>query len=272
MSTVFRWARVALWGSVGLVTTHSAIGCGSAESVSDTTTPMCAKIDPNGGGDIDAPPDGASLCPAGPCNYQTQTGCDSGQTCRPQFTAASPDVTPGCEAAGTRTRGEVCTTSTECAAGHLCAEGVCRKMCCGLDWSACDEGESCFRQLQVRAGGVAKYSGVDLCYPVGTCDVLNPTACDETPGQDCKLVDPRGSQACISKRPGKLGEECGGANLCERGLQCVGTLVKVCVRLCRALECGEPSCPPAEGTCVHFDRDPAGVGECTPNWVVGAGE
>ena len=22
----------------------------------------------------------------------------------------------------------------------------------------------------------------------------------------------------------------------------------------------------AEGTCVHFDRDPPGIGECTPGW------
>ena len=43
------------------------------------------------------------------------------------------------------------------------------------------------------------------------------------------------------------------------------TTTKECRRLCKAVEGGgEPSCKEGEGVCVHFHRDPPGVGECTP--------
>ena len=38
-----------------------------------------------------------------------------------------------------------------------------------------------------------------------------------------------------------------------------------CRRLCKAVAGGaDPFCQSGEGTCVHYNRDPASVGECTP--------
>jgi len=136
-------------------------------------------------------------------------------------------------------------------------------MCCGADWSACDEGESCIRQMEVLAGGVRTPTDAHLCFPIGTCHVLDPDSCDGEPGRECKLVDPRGSEACSPISSADLGDPCGAPTVCRQGLNCVGG---VCRRLCSTIECEEPSCPPSEGTCVHFDRNPEGVGECTPGW------
>ncbi|HEV8246664.1 MAG TPA: hypothetical protein VGP93_12890 [Polyangiaceae bacterium] len=242
-----------------------ALACGSAASSEDPTPgpAECGRIVEEGGGGIPDPPNGASLCPAGVCNYQSQAGCPSDQACRPSYTADMTGVEPGCQVAGSGKTGDSCSDWSDCAAGYLCALGQCRKLCCGDDWSECDAGESCIRQLELQLGSENVPSGADLCFPVGTCDVLDAAACSDQPGRDCKLVDPTGAEACAPASPEALGEACSGPSVCQRGLTCVGG---VCRRLCRAEACGDPACMPDEGACVHFDRDPAGVGECTPGW------
>ncbi len=241
-----------------------AVACGSGETTDDAEpTTTCPRVVKNGGGGIENPPDGVSLCPAGVCNYQSQEGCAADQACRPVYNADQTGIEPGCQPAGAGATGDACTSDTECAVGYLCAAARCRKICCGADWTACDAGESCIRQLDFKVGSDVVRSGADLCFPVGTCDVLDETACDDQPGRDCKLVDPTGAEACAPHSPEQLGEACSGPSVCDRGLSCVGGK---CRRLCRAEECGEPACPESEGTCVHFDRDPPGVGECTPGF------
>lgn len=243
--------------------------CGSAGTADGPGGPVCGSIKLDGGGGIPDPPKGATLCTAGPCNYQTQEGCATGQSCRPQFPAGSTTVSVGCERAGTLGGGETCTASTECAAGYLCVGDSldalkCRKMCCGGDWSACDPGESCIRQFQVKFADGHLDHAVDLCYPVGTCDVFDPDSCASEPTRECKIVDPTGAVACSPKSAATQGEPCAPPSVCAQGFTCVGAGARTCRRLCRAEQCGEPSCPVSEGNCVHFDRDPPGVGECTP--------
>jgi hypothetical protein len=244
----------------------ASTGCGAEESASDGDKGMteCARVVLDGGGGIEAPPDGIAECPAGACNYQAQTGCGTDETCRPLFNDDATEVEPGCQPAGDGASGSDCDSDLDCAKGHLCVLEQCRKLCCGGDWTACDDGESCIRQVEMQlANGDVVETGADLCFPVGTCDLLDPTACNDE-NRDCKLVDPTGNVACAPKSPEALGEPCTeGPSVCQRGLTCVGGF---CRRLCVAQACGEPSCPEAEGTCVHFDRDPPGIGECTPGW------
>ncbi len=243
--------------------------CGSADSA-DQAKPgkVCGRVVLDGGGGIVMPDDGSQAADCEPmaCNFQSQAGCSAAQSCLPSV--VDGDVVSGCFVAGTTPVGAACDDPNECVKGAACAGGACRKLCCAGDWTACDEGESCYRQFEYLIEGEATPTGSWVCFPVGTCSLLDPTACDEV-GQDCKMVDSRGSEACIPKTPGKLGEPCSAASgrLCGRGLTCVGDPgEEKCIRLCRAEECGEPSCPVEEGTCVHFDRDPPGVGECTPGW------
>jgi hypothetical protein len=247
------------------------VGCGTSTSVDNPSSSSfdagCAdpQIVLDGGRTVDPPEAGAPECPSGVCNYQAQTGCTANQACRPQFTATSPSVTPGCEAAGTGKSGAACAAGSDCAAGYFCAEKVCRKQCCGGDWSACDAGESCFRQLQVKAGGVLTDSGMDLCFPVGNCDLFDPKSC--AAGLACSIVDPTGAFACIPASAVQPGEVCS-AGACAPGSYCVESdkagEPSRCRALCRAEACGEPTCATGQGTCIHYERDPAGVGECTP--------
>jgi hypothetical protein len=211
------------------------------------------------GGEIPAPPNGEGLCPPGVCNFQSQEGCPFPQACWPYVDDAGT-VFAACADAGTRTSGQACSEWADCARGYACVEEACRRFCCGGDWSACDTDEGCIRQLSLLVGDAAINSGVELCYPVDTCDVLDLSACAFEPGMTCQIVDPRGKTACLPAGSAQLGEPCSTVRVCGAGLSCVGG---TCRRLCRAVVGGEPSCPADEGICVHFSRDPEGVGECT---------
>lgn len=238
-------------------------GCGSTTSVWEPTDAGCSESVIDGGGVVDPPEAGAPFCPSGVCNYQAQTGCSSGQACRPQFTATSPDVSAGCEAAGRGKAGAVCSAGSDCAAGYFCAGGFCRKQCCHGDWSACDPGESCISRLEVKVGGKVIGSGMDLCFPVNDCDPLSVEPCPNALDRECKIVDPTGAVACEPLSLSQAGDLCDAQNSCAAALVCV---LDHCRRLCRADACGEPACDPEDGACVHFARDPAGVGECTPGF------
>jgi hypothetical protein len=216
----------------------------------------------DGGGGIASPPDGAAACPPGACNYQTQQGCSATEACRPVLVTST--VAPHCERAGSGESGAPCSSMADCARGYFCADNVCRKLCCGGDWSACPEGESCLRSIRLGLsdGGDSVDTGAELCFPVGDCDVLDPASCADQPGRACQIVDPVGHVACAPEGNAGQGERCASNNPCVRGFFCVGG---ACRRLCRAvLGGGQPSCPTNEGICVHFNRDPVGVGECTP--------
>lgn len=243
-----------------------AVACGSADSANDTPNGgECHRVVSNGGDVIPEPPNGAELCPPGPCNYQTQEGCSDDQACLPSVTEDN-EIVPACQPAGTGVTGDSCTDWNDCAAGYACPDGQCRKLCCGRDWSesTCDEGEGCFRDWSILLDDVAEPTGAYLCYPTG-CDVLTSDDCPSN--RDCKIIDPRGTTACVPPSEGRLGERCTPPQVCGRGLSCIGHPGEErCRRLCRAEACGEPACGPDEGACVHFNRDPPGVGECTPGW------
>lgn len=240
--------------------TGFAAACGAGEQVSEPTTPDgCHRLVSDEARMVPAPPDGAAACGMGACNYQTQVGCSEEEACRPQFNASDAVVTPGCEPVGEAGVGDACQAQADCARGLYCAEGACRRMCCGADWSACDEGESCIRTLQVRAGGEVLEAGVDLCFPVGTCDLFDPASCEDEK-RECKIVDPTGAVACAPRSTADVGDACSPPTVCKQGLNCVGGY---CVKLCRFEECGEPSCTADDGACTHFEHNPPGVGECT---------
>ncbi|MGC4086721.1 MAG: hypothetical protein QM756_02260 [Polyangiaceae bacterium] len=186
-----------------------------------------------------------------------------------------------CDAFGSGKTAEPCVTSQDCARGYFCATTIpatasapavsrCYKQCCSGDWSACDAGSSCIRQLNVKFADSHLEHPFDLCMPTGTCDLFDPTSCAsdlDPPARECKIADPTGAVACMPLSTKKLGDVCSvETNTCAQGFTCVLDPDKTdahCRRLCRAEACGTPSCPAVEGDCVHFNRDPPGVGECT---------
>jgi len=245
-----------------------SLGCSTAgESLGPDGGPLGdsgGSLEPilDGGGAVPMPPNGASECPSGgTCSYETQDPCPASQTCEPNGT----DGTATCLPAGTKQSGEMCVMATECARGMICAEGTCHRICCGVagnlkDWTVCPANEHCLRELTVQ---LVSMSTVDthafLCYPVNTCDALVPSSCPATPpGKTCQIADGTGVTACLSEGTGVAGDTCP----CKGGYTCVSN---GCRRLCKAVAGGgDPACPPSEGRCVHFNRDPNGVGECTP--------
>jgi hypothetical protein len=253
-----------------------ANACGTADSTADyggggSGGEACGEVVLEGKGGILPPPNGPAACPAGDCNYQSQEGCAADQGCRPYDANRTKPVTPRCEAVGSGRSGDTCAASTDCARGYLCVDvsgggKVCRKQCCGGDWSACDPGESCILHYGLQYADGHVESAGDLCMPVNNCDPLDAASCANDPKRECKIVDPTGAVACLPKSEAQLGDSCAPPSVCAQGLVCVGktAATQFCRRLCRAEECGEPACPESEGTCVHFDRDPPGVGECTP--------
>ncbi len=242
--------------------------CGSGEHVDvGPGDPDCPEVIVDSGGGIEEPPDGEALCPPGDCNYQTAEGCQAEEACLPMPRGDTLEIEPTCVAAGSGRAGDSCedgAVPSDCAPGYFCAGGTCRQLCCGNDWSACDGQTSCFRPLLIRLESeqesVDVPAGVSLCFPTGTCDVLDPDSCDGEPRRTCKIVDPTGAVACVRAGDGVVGDPCDAPEICGPGLSCVG---ETCVRLCRAEACGEPSCPEEEGVCVHLDRHPPGVGECS---------
>lgn len=246
-----------------------AVGCGpsTGETSSGGTIdagPDVIEVVLDGGGAPATPPDGASLCPQGGlCNYQTGAGCPADHpSCVPALDG-NGGVAPACDLAGPGVSGAACAVAADCAAGLLCVEKTCHKLCCGGDWTGCPSAnEHCIQSLVYGDGkGGTIATKAMLCYPVNTCDALTPSSCP-LPGTTCQLADPTGATACLPEGQGTAGEACP----CKGGFACiVGDSGGTCRRLCKAVEGGgEPYCQSGEGICTHYNRDPSGVGECTP--------
>jgi hypothetical protein len=223
---------------------------------------------PSGQGGAPAPPGGPDSCPDGPCNYQSQAGCDEQQSCRP-VVGEPGTVQPSCQAVGAKQRGASCELG-ECARGLFCAGGTCRTLCCGGDWSVCADGETCRGSLLIHDADSDSDLpvGAGVCLPGDDCDVFGD---DCAQGQSCQIVDNRGSVACVQAGAGTFGDQCDADIPCAAGflcteLQCGTRDCRSCRRLCRATpEGASPGCPEAEGVCVHLARDPGPVGECVPS-------
>ncbi|HVY48322.1 MAG TPA: hypothetical protein VHB21_20685 [Minicystis sp.] len=257
------WTLAAAFGAAS-VGAAVAGGCGGSAGESNTSSGGGSTPDGgvevilDGGGTIPKPPNGEKACPQSPCNYQSNQGCSAGDSCVPLL---NPDdtVTPACEPAGSGKSGANCADNAACAPGYVCIGKTCHKLCCGGDWSGCDtKTEHCFRALEYGLpDGGAVQTGAMICDAIDTCDPLVPSSCNEL-GFTCQLVDPTGAAACAPEGTGDEGQPCP----CKGGFLCVDN---ACRRLCKAVEGGaEPFCQQGEGVCVHFNRDPDGVGECTP--------
>lgn len=259
------------WVLPALCATGALTGCQSTQdpvraSDSDASTGSSILLD--AGPSTPVPPDGAASCSGG-CNYQTQDGCAAGSMCHPQMDSEHK-VTATCQPAGALAAGETCTW-LGCQPGFICAaDGRCRRLCCGGDWSACEANESCTGAVELLApdsSDLVVSAGVGVCEPTDDCDVFDTSSCP--PGQSCYIIDSRGGVSCLPSGSSDAYELCSAAEWCKAGLTCVAghNGVGTCRRLCRAVAGGgTPECPPQEGMiCAHYVTDPPGVGECVPS-------
>jgi hypothetical protein len=264
-----RFVRALVLSSVTVGWLALVVGSGACSDDEETDGATTAANDAgadvyvvqDGGGQPATPPDGEQACPAGACNYQSNAGCAASESCLPLLNGATAQ--PACVPAGAGESGATCAEHGECAAGYLCVETQCRKLCCGSDWSACPSAdEHCITTIRLGDGsGNAIETGAMVCKPVDGCDPLAPDTC-ATNGETCQIIDPTGAATCLPDGTGGAGEPCP----CQGGFLCANLGdTSACRRLCKAVEGGgEPFCDPGEA-CVHYaDKHPAGVGECVP--------
>jgi hypothetical protein len=273
------WHPVSAAGMAALLALPFAMapGCGTASTTApspgDRSPSECDPVYFGAGGPPPVPPDGASLCDDGVCNYQTQAGCAATETCSLRLEPGGQDISPICRPAGAMPKGSACDPSAtaldkRCGKGLFCSTTGCRKLCCGGDWTACDPGESCIRQLVIEVAGAEVPAGADLCLPVNNCNPLDPEAC-AAEGRVCRIADPTGNVACMPPSNLGVGDPCDQATQCGPRLHCTRPSVGAqgtCHHLCAFGPCVPDTCGD-EGTCVHFPRDPDGIGECVPGWT-----
>jgi hypothetical protein len=263
----FVLASVLGLGSMVALPALFSVACGgSAESMTSTITYPPADAGPDavpvvldGGGPVAVPPNGAAACPAGACNYQTGASCTGAtSSCLPVISGA--ETVPQCTAPGTVAAGGACVAITDCVAGHACVGDVCRKLCCGGDWTGCDSAsDHCIETLSLVTDAGVFATGANVCLPIDTCNALDPSVCTPA-GTSCVIVDGTGATACVVAGTGQAGAPCP----CAGGFTClVGPSGPTCIRLCAAVVGGgSPYCAANESICTHYNRDPPGVGEC----------
>ncbi|HJL17477.1 MAG TPA: hypothetical protein RMH99_17540 [Sandaracinaceae bacterium LLY-WYZ-13_1] len=198
---------------------------------------------------------GPPLCVIGVCDPRSADGCTEGScvlwgadaTCEPEAGAGGPGST--CEAVG------------DCAAGLACFRrpggGVCGRICCPDDGSACIDGAICGGSGVLVDGSETSWG---RCLPRRTCDLLEPAeACEAREG--CYIVDAGGTTECRVAGSGGSGEACEMQEDCRAGFFCGGIgAAKRCVRICRI---GAEDCPTEEGRCVAQAHTPEGIGLCS---------
>ena len=274
MSTLLSAIRVT--ALVGVAAAWAA-ACGSGDTSSASPPPGHCTIYYGLAGNPETSAEGGAAparCATSPCGYQSQSGCPADGTCFPHFDDKTNTVAPACGEVGTVRAGQACDDKSLCARGLLCVEGRCAKPCCDGDSSVCAADERCVREVKASNGEFVP--GLGTCATINDCDPLSTAACGSDPAWPvCRIIDHVGTVACSRAGERDLGDDCDSAHPCGAGQHCAGnessavaaTIQTKCVRLCKFGSCGaEPACGKDEGVCVHFDRDPDGVGECTPDW------
>lgn len=164
-----------------------------------------------------------------------------------------------CGYAGDLQEGSPCDAASDCAAGLACfarrgTGGVCGRVCCPSDPSACGAQTSC-TGIGRLASGVQTLFGE--CRQARECSLFNMEACEF--GEACYVVDEDGGTDCREEGSVGTGRACDEPTDCQAGHDCVGAFEQTCVRVCR-LD-GQNECD--GGICLVSAGLPDGVGYCS---------
>lgn len=191
---------------------------------------------------IDGGPPG-SMCPAGECDFGTNTGCAAGEGCYLGTGGA-----PICLDAGSTPLGGSCAVQDDCVPGMVCLgsgdSGYCRRICCADDDSVCGAGSSCAEITDVDGVG-----GCTLA-----CNPVAQTGCFF--GEACYSL-PTGAE-CAPPGAGTQGTSCEVQNDCAAGFGCVADsdTTFACAEYC---DRASPSCTDDSLTCVGLMGSDAGA-------------
>ncbi len=221
----------------------SGTGGGSPASCDIATSPSC----PVGTACvISGATSTAGLCLPGDCDVSTQN-CIGQNKCVVSGTADG-GIRRICVPSGTSTLppGASCSASSDqCQAGSQCVplsgQSLCRQFC-GPMSSPCVSGTICnvLIQFGTAPGGERQL----ICVAPPACDPLNQSSCASN--LTCLFFAAGAPAGCLQFGTVPVGGSCSGTNLCQRGLQCVGSgSAGVCRAFCSTT--GTPGC--ATGTC-----------------------
>ncbi len=250
-----------------------AVGCGDDRStptdgsLPDGTTSDSATGDSSvpDSGTPDGRVDSGMQCGGNECDIITGDGCPIGQGC--YFLSMGPGTEPMaiCQPTGFGTDGDTCAGSAECQAGYTCAPGLglCRKLCCFGDDSACPSGQRCSTQfVWMNASGETIETDGAFCSPDADCDPLAQTGC----GTEACYTDitEDGTLLCAMAGTGAEGEACTALNDCAAGLYCRGSAGStVCHRYC-SVSAGTPCGVGQTCTGLGLPAPLDDLGICTP--------
>lgn len=218
------------------------------------TVSACRCGDDDGSPTIDASVDSGPVvlsCGEGECDFLEQTGCGSNEGCYFLVPQGGDAPEALCEPVGVGVDGDGCADYVDCAGGHHCLDGVCRKLCCTGGVGMCPDGQRC--TVELSGSGVAVCAVPDECSPLAS-------AADCGAGQGCYPISDQGFVMCSSAGAVLEGAACTYADSCAPGLVCSDQGSGS--RCHRACALGGSDCA-AEQTCSALSGfDDFGI--CTP--------
>ena len=201
----------------------------------------------------DAADTGPGLCP-GTCRPDDIRSCD-GRVGSCALWASEPACTL---MSGELEEGSPCEYVDQCGPGLACfmraTGGVCGRVCCIGDPSACEGDTECTGVGMLLDGTLTGYGE---CRAPRTCEFFG-TSCEA--GEGCYIIDTERNE-CRRAGEGMLNAACTENVDCAPGFSCVGAFDRMCVRNCRIGE--SDSCPPDEGDCRAYPDGPSGIGLCS---------
>jgi len=167
--------------------------------------------------------------------------------CLAVTSCSSPAPGPGSSA----NKGDVCAATTECGAGLVCDQQVCRAICnrdneCDMRLEHCSAGVCVIGSLCTMAVGAACTTPPSVCYD-------SPGVCDGTTGT-CTYASLGAGLACQDGDADTYGETCDGRGNCIGGVRCARAS---CITSPGACYQAQGTCD-AQGACAYA---PLAMGE-----------
>jgi hypothetical protein len=191
-----------------------------------------------------------SWCPQAKCDLWESVGCKPEESCYLTLDAAGQIDDIACTSPGAQLEGDGCATQTDCADGHGCLLGKCRRYCCrppGMPFVPSSEcGSARWCELF--------FDRIGFCESL--CDMLDESTCAED--QICVVSAEYATiNFCIesSDRASDVGGPCEFANDCKHGAFCRDNF---CRQVCDLN--GSNTCLPSESCTQAFGS--AGFGVC----------
>lgn len=220
--------------------------CNGSETCKDC--PLDCGVCPGGCGDGKC--DGSETCSncaadcgqcPGSCSPLTQDGCPPAQQCYPVSSGA-----PLCGTPGNKTKGDTCTSTTDCLKGLLCAGKICKLIC---DSSGSNGALGCpsgvCNAINWADGKPVGYN-LGICFEQTNCNLVTDIGCQAN--QSCDFV--KDGKACFATGAKTAGQGCTSLDECVKGTMCIGNPA-MCLQKCNTVQ---KNCPSGK-TCLQVTID-----------------